>query len=253
MDAYQEKRIAQVKESIMNKARQLHEAAERKKTIREAERKRELRNEELKRKAMEESASGKRAAFGSGKVEGVSENSDFKRGGGVTDTSSSDLAGFGFGKPRFNFTGGKGGDQDWKKGKPAEGGAAKLNLPAPRDDKAGSKLVLPPPREEKAKLVLPAPRDEKMALPPPRVEKPAVGGGSASKDKDSFGFGSFRPGTFKNTRKDGGGEAPSRGMGRGGRGGAKAAPVRRKFSTSSDEEEGAGGGDGFNYGKKHGK
>lgn len=169
MKHYLEKKRQQIKNAILSKAKQLQEAAERKKAIRDAEKARELRNEQLKKKALEdmEAANADRPnkrsvrmrlnqGFGSGKVEGQSENIDFKRGGGTVQSEArrapdtSDLAGFGFGK-RFTFVG-KGTDQDWKKGaadkkspvKPA--GGSGLNLPAPREENVGQKLSLPPPR-----------------------------------------------------------------------------------------------------------
>lgn len=93
--------------------------------------------------------------FATGKIEGQSENSDFKRGGGAIQSDvrrppdTSELAGFGFGK-KFTFVGG-GAGQDWKKGgdkkspvKTSGGGG--LQLPAPREENVSAKLSLPPPR-----------------------------------------------------------------------------------------------------------
>lgn len=54
MQHYLEKKRQSIKSAILSKAKQLHEAAERKKIIREAERQRELKNEQLKQKALEE-------------------------------------------------------------------------------------------------------------------------------------------------------------------------------------------------------
>lgn len=54
MKHYMEKKRQTIKAAILSKAKQLQEAADRKKAIREAEKQREIRNEQLKQKALDE-------------------------------------------------------------------------------------------------------------------------------------------------------------------------------------------------------